>query len=263
MRRWRIWLALALIAGPLQPRLSPGQPKAEVRQTPAADPEAAARRGKELVAELLSQKPAESSRGAGSLSIRNARGETTVLRIEFSIQPGDADVITRYSALSSNGVPIETLIICQRAGQPNEYSLITGTNAAPRRLGGDEAMRAFAGSDFWAADLGLDFLHWPGQAVTGARMRRGQACEILESAPLTAPAGGYSKIVSAIASQKPGVVIVYADAFDERGRLLKQFEPDKIERVAGQWQLQSMTMRNRQSGSRSTIEFDLGGGGGE
>jgi hypothetical protein len=39
--------------------------------------------------------------------------------------------------------------------------------------------------------------------------------------------------------------------------LLKEFEPKKVEKVKGTWQLEEMEIRNRQTGSRTRIEFNL------
>jgi len=52
-------------------------------------------------------------------------------------------------------------------------------------------------------------------------------------------------------------MLVHADAYDAKGAILKQFDPKKLQRVEGQWQLRSMEIRNRQTGSRSVIEFNL------
>jgi hypothetical protein len=119
-------------------------------------------------------------------------------------------------------------------------------------------MRPFAGSDFWVADLGLEFLHWPVQRIIKKEMRRGQFCDVLESVNPAPAAGAYRRVVSWIARNREGIVIVQAAAYDAEDRLLKEFEPRNLERVRGEWQLQEMQMRNRQSGTRTRIEFELG-----
>ena len=42
-------------------------------------------------------------------------------------------------------------------------------------------MIPFAGSDFWIADLGLEFFHWPEQKVLKKEFRRNCSCVVLES----------------------------------------------------------------------------------
>lgn len=233
------------------------QPKAEIKRPARIDTESASIRGQELVTELLSQQPESDSEIIGTLTVRDSQGKSSSVKVQFRVSLTPTNIISRYSTNPQNGAPGETVLIHQRPGQPNSYFLAEGTNASPRQLGRKEVTRPFAGSDFWISDLGLDFLHWPGQLVIKQEMKRGQSCEVLESFLPSESSEGYSRVVSWIASQKPGVVIVQADAFDAQNKLLKQFSPRNLQRVQGKWQLQSMEMRNRQTGSRTVIEFDL------
>jgi hypothetical protein len=117
-------------------------------------------------------------------------------------------------------------------------------------------MLPFAGSDFWAADLGLDFLRWPQQRVTKKQMRKHVFCDVLESINPHPVPGGYSKIVSWIGANRPDeLVIVHAEAFDAKGKLLKLFDPRKLERVNGSYQLEEMEIRNRQTGTSTKVQF--------
>ncbi len=247
-------LATAVVACAL---CAVAQPKAEIRLPEQMDRATAAARGQQLVADLLSQKPEANSSASGTLRIRDQKGNTTIVQVEFTVEITPTNVISRYAASSTAPAFSETVLVFQSEGRPNEYFLATGEGETPRRLPREEVMRPFARSDFWISDLGLDFLRWPLQLVTGTDMRRGQSCEVLESSLPDAPNGGYSKVVSWIASQKPGVMLVHADAYDAKGAILKQFDPKKLQRVEGQWQLRSMEIRNRQTGSRSVIEFNL------
>jgi hypothetical protein len=245
----------ALCAACLLPATA--QPKAEIKRPAKIDPEVASRRGQALVNELLSQQPESDSETTGLLTVRNRQGQSSSVKVHFLVTVTPTNFISRYAAAPREGAPAETVYIHQRVGQPNTYFVAEDTNSPLRQLTRQEVMRPFAGSDFWVADLGLDFLHWPGQMVVRQEMKRGQSCEVLESFLPTDAAGGYSRVVSWIASQKPGVVVVQADAYDGQGKLLKQFSPRNLQRVQGKWQLQSMEMRNRQTGSRTLIEFDL------
>ena len=119
-------------------------------------------------------------------------------------------------------------------------------------------MQPFAGSDFWIADLGLEFLHWPLQRVLRIQMRKGQSCDVLQSTNPQPVPGGYSRVVSWIAINRPeDIVIVHAEAFDTRDKLLKEFDPKKVEKINGVWQLEEMEIRNRQTGTRTRIDFNL------
>ncbi|MGP8021051.1 MAG: outer membrane lipoprotein-sorting protein [Limisphaerales bacterium] len=116
-------------------------------------------------------------------------------------------------------------------------------------------MRSFAGSDFWVEDLSLEFFHWPEQKILKHEMRRGRACQILESTNPSPSPNGYSRVVSWIDNETLG--IVQAEAYDAKGELLKEFYPKSFKKVNGQWELQEMEIRNDQTGSRTRLEFDL------
>ena len=117
-------------------------------------------------------------------------------------------------------------------------------------------MIPFAGSDFWVADLGLDFLHWPEQRLLKKEMRHSKSCEVLESTdPHPAP-GGYARVVSWVTIETPHG-IVHADAYDAQNELIKSFDPTNLEKINGNYQLAEMEMRNRKTGSQTWIKFDL------
>jgi hypothetical protein len=116
-------------------------------------------------------------------------------------------------------------------------------------------MTPFANSDFWIADLGLEFLHWPGQKILKKEFSRGRGCMVLESLNPNPSTTGYSRVVSWIDEESSG--IVHAEAYDAQNKLLKVFDPKSFKKVNGQWELQDMEIRNVQTGSRTRIEFDL------
>ena len=116
-------------------------------------------------------------------------------------------------------------------------------------------MIPFAGSDFWIADLGLEFFHWPDQRMLYSEMRRSRSCRVLESInPKPAP-GVYSRVVSWIDNESGG--IVHADAYDSNGKVSKQFDPKDFKKVNGEWQLEGMEIYDRVADSRTRIEFNL------
>ena len=86
-------------------------------------------------------------------------------------------------------------------------------------------------------------------------MRRSHFCDVLESAN-PKPGPGYSKVVSWVELEPPHG-IVHADAYDTRGEVVKRFDPTEFEKVQGEYQLQEMEIRNRKTGSRTWIAFDL------
>ena len=118
-------------------------------------------------------------------------------------------------------------------------------------------MTPFGGSDFWIADLGLEFFHWPLQKVLPktTNLKRGRDYTLLESTNPNPATNGYSRVLSWIDKETGG--ILEAEAYDFNGKLLKDFAPKSFKKVNGQWELQEMEIRNVQTGSRTRLEFDL------
>jgi len=222
------------------------------------DPIAAGRQGHELATELLTRGPEQNSTNTGTLKIRDpgASDERNIpLRIEVFSTP--ANWVSIYEATPSSG-PAQRLIVTHNDINPSRYQLITTPRdgqPTAQTLEPRQTMIPFAGSDFWIADLGLEFFHWPGQRLLKTEMRRGQSCKVLESST-TESANDYAKVVSWIDIDSGG--IVHADAYDASGKILKEFAPTEFKKVHGQWQLEEMEILNRQTHSRTRIEFNVG-----
>jgi len=222
-------------------------------------PAEASQRGRALVSEILAQQPARGITNSGVLTITRGRSSRSV-PIQFTVEAGGDSWRSTYKAFAaSNSTPSMTLVVKHDGANPNQYELIerigADTNAAPKALEGNETMVPFAGSDFWIADLGLEFFHWPDQRLLRSAIRRSRSCRVLESInPKPAP-GVYSRVVSWIDNESGG--IVHADAYGSNGKILKQFDPKDFKKVDGQWQLEGMEIYDRISDSRTRIEFDL------
>ena len=235
------------------PKVEPNRP---VNLTPAE----AEAQGRALVADLLARKP-EPVTNTGVLRIRGADRVQREIQVKFQVSDSPGGVVTIYEALGTAGAEgWSKLTIVHTGRSASTYSLVenpggSGGDKKVRELCGDATMIPFAGSDFWVADLGLEFLHWPKQLLLRREMRRSRPCDVLESTH-PQPAAGYSRVVSWIDIESAG--ILHADAYDAHGNLLKQFDPTELQKVGSERQVREIEMRNRQTGSRSAIEFYLG-----
>jgi hypothetical protein len=235
-------------------------PKAEPNRPVNLTPAEAEARGRALVADLLARKP-EPVTNTGVLRIRGADRLQREIQVKFQVSDSPEGLVTIYEAIGSAGTDgYAKLSIVHSGRSASTYSLVEDANVAggnnkARELGGDATMIPFAGSDFWVADLGLEFLHWPKQLLLRREMRRSRPCDVLESTH-PQPATGYSRVVSWIDIESAG--ILHADAYDANGNLLKQFDPKELQKVGNERQVREIEMRNRQTGSRSEIEFHLG-----
>ncbi len=237
-----------------------GAAKSELRPPPL-EPAEGRRQAGILISNLLSQKPTENASNVLTIKIRDADDHQREVPVRFEVILTSTNFLNTYQTLSPPQQPGSMkLTILHNGEEPNSYWLSEPVDAAPKQLDAAQIMRPFAGSDFWIADLGLEFLHWPQQRVLTKEMRKNVFCDRLESTDPHPPPGGYSRVVSWVGANRPDqLIIVHADAYDARGKLLKEFDPKKVEKVDGAWQLQEMEIRNRQTGSRTRIEFDLSG----
>jgi len=224
------------------------------------DPVQAEQEARALVAEMLAQKPDQNTTNSGSVRIRDAAGKTREIPVRFEIFLTPTNWMSAYEILPSAGEPGGLKLTVVHSGdQPNCYKLFdpaAATNAVTRKLSPDQMMTPFAGSDFWIADLGLEFLHWPKQRLLKREMRHSKSCNVLESVNPAPVPGGYARVVSWIMIESPHG-IVHADAFNAQGEVLKRFDPKNLEKVQGEYQVEEIEMRNRKTGSETVIKFNL------
>jgi len=222
--------------------------------------------GRNLAQQLLEQTPATNFTQNGILKIRDANGTTTNIPVFFGTLVARGYWQMKYFAMQTNYdsvPPFMQLVIIHRSGEPNEYDVSEGKGGIGRsedfipvrHLQGNQIMTPFANSDFWIADLGLEFFHWPEQKILKRENSRSRICKVLESTNPNPSANGYSRVDSWIDEETLGIVQAYA--YDAHGKKLKEFYPKDFKKVDGQWQVGMMEMDNVQTGSRSRIEFDL------
>jgi hypothetical protein len=245
-----------------------GQRNNEPRPAPL-DPVQAEREARALVAELLAQKPEQNATNTGRVRISDPAGEERDIPVRFEITATPTNWASVYETLpSTNGPGGLRLKVIHSDERPNRYEIIEpaeagATNTVAKELTPDQTMIPFAGSDFWVADLGLEFLHWPRQRLLRKEMRHSKSCDVLESVCPAPVPSGYARVVSWIMIESPHG-IVHADAYDARGERLKQFDPANVEKIQGEYQLEEIEMRNSKTGSHTWIKFNLareGGGG--
>ena len=216
--------------------------------------------GRQLAQQLCDAKPETNFTQTGVLKIRNSKGNQPDIPILFYTEIHSVNWETTYQI--STGPNASVLVVVHEAGAQNHYSFFKGLMLKTetqtfKNLSGDRIMVPFANSDFWIADLGLEFFHWPQQKVLPktTNLKRGRDYTLLESTNPNPATNGYSRVLSWIDKETGG--ILEAEAYDAQNKLLKVFEPKSFKKVNGQWELQEMEIRNVQTGSRTRLEFDL------
>ncbi|MGA2281864.1 MAG: outer membrane lipoprotein-sorting protein [Verrucomicrobiota bacterium] len=215
--------------------------------------------GRQLARQLLEQYPATNFAQTGVLKIRDSKGNRSENPVKCEVITTTTNWLSVYDAMdrATNRVILK---IIHHGGSPNDYYLAEAKVAdecieKAITFGGEQTMVPFAGSDFWVADLGLEFFHWPQQNVLKKETKRSRGCTVLQSTNPNPTTNGYLRVVSWIDSESGG--IVQAEAYDFKNKLLKEFAPKSFKKMNGQWELQEMEIRNVQTGSHTRLEFDL------
>jgi hypothetical protein len=212
--------------------------------------------GKALVLDLLSRVPRENSEILGLLKIRPPDHDIIEVPVKMNtILRGDGWE-DRYETQPVLGHPAEIFVVRHHGQKPSEYLLATKAGPAEPKLEPIPPGRLyepFAGSDFSYADLGLEFLHWPGQKIVRKEMRKGRSCRVVESINPKPAAYAYSRVLSWIDFETGG--IIRAEGYDSKDELLKEFSIRKVDRQDGR--LKEIEIRNEQTDSRTRLEFNL------
>ena len=250
------FLSVLLLSAPL----CFGEPKNPAPLPAPLDPAEGERVARALVANLLAQKPTQNATNTSVVRIRGADRKWREIPITCALVATPTNYLSIYEVPpSGDRLGGTKLTIIHSDTGANQYFVGEPSTASPKKLAEEQLMTPFAGSDFWLADLGLEFLHWPKQRVLRKEMRSTQFCDVLESINPHPVPGGYVRVLSWIGANHPDeTIVVHADAFDEHAKRLKQFAPKNLEKINGAYQLESMEMRNDQTGSRTIIEFNLG-----
>jgi outer membrane lipoprotein-sorting protein len=253
----RVSTWLVLLAASLAPCVA--QPKSELNQPPPLDPAEGRKQAAALVANLLKLAPSENATQRLTLTIEDAEDRKRLVPARFEIICTPTNFLSIYQAQGESKSEQMALTIIRENGR-NKYLISQPAGASPAVLCADQLSLPFAGSDFWVIDLGLEFLHWPQQRILTKQMRRYVFCDKLESINPEPGKGTYSKVISWIGANRPDeFVLVHAEAYDHQGKLLKVFDPRKLEKVNGTYQLDQMEIRNRQRHTRTLIDFELPG----
>lgn len=239
-------LASALVCFSILSALPAAQPT-EGRQV-ISDPAIQRAEGQRIAAEARALAPKASSTNTATLRLF---GSNRKLRAEIpvTIRTTVTDDQWHTDYTSGDGLRFR---VSRSHNTPSRYAVGRETGQLEPA---SNLLLPFAGSDFWLVDLGLDFFHWPEQRLLSKEQRRSEACFVIESVTAKPTPGGYSRVVTWLDQGTLGIVA--AEAYDTRGKLLKEFQPKSFKKVNGQWHLKEMEIRNEQTDSRTSLVFDV------
>jgi len=222
-----------------------------------ADPAAA---GRELVAHLLALKPGEGVTNEAVLRIQAKKADEVEVPLHIEVQVTETNWSTCYRTLpTTNSMATSAFTVARQDSGSNRYELRrdNGDATESKQLTGVEAMVPFAGSDFWLADLGMEFLQWPTQRLLKKEICRSQSCDKLESVAPEGQTADYVRVISWFDIDTGGPVLV--QAYDAKGKMVKEFKPNVFSKVNGKWQVQELQMSDFRKKSVSYLRFHLEG----
>lgn len=244
MRRALSLAATGLLLATTSPAPAQSAPKGEVPPTAFA-----------LIQELRSRKPEENTEVYGLLKNRDEKGKRSEVAVKLNVVISKESWQDIYQSQPAGDIPAQTLIVKHLDDGPNQYYLAkhspSDPNATPRLLEPGELYTTFAGSQFWIADLGLEFFHWPAHAIVKNETRQGRSCRVVESRNPGGETGGYSKVRSWIDNETG--YLLRAEAYDKQGKVLKSFSVKSVKKS----RLKEIEILNEQTDARTRLEFDL------
>ena len=161
---------------------------------------------------------------------------------------GQAEWQTTYTAKRDEEIS-EYWRVHHEVGQRNRYEKKSGLAKQV------ENYSSLAGSCFFIADLGMDFLHWPSQVVLKTQRRKSRLCYVLESRNLKPVKGEYHRVVSWVDIKSRGILL--ADIYSGEAKPVKRFSVKGLSKKNAQWQVDEMEMRDTKTGTRSRLHFHL------
>jgi len=216
--------------------------------------------GRALAEQIRTAMPAEDSEIRGVLHITAGKIKSDIPMVcQVKLHGGTWETIYQSEATTTAGA--ERLSIVHSTNGPSRYIYARAAKPGaplpePGPVSGAELDAPFAGSDFSLGDLGLEFLHWPGQCKLKGEMRLGQACFVLES---TRPQKeGIVRIKSWIDEDTLGPLV--AEAYDSGSREIKEFSLDSGDfkkDAQGRWHLEQMHIENEKTRSHTDLKFDM------
>jgi hypothetical protein len=215
--------------------------------------------GQLLAKEIRSSMPAENMERSGVLVIKSGKNKTQI-PVRCQVKLHDATWETDYQTADTPAAGAERLLIIHSTNGPSQYLYARAPKPGaalpePAPLSPGQLDAPFAGSDFSLSDLGLEFLHWPGQCqLLPGEMRKGQPCYLLESA--NSRKEGIARVKSSIDKESLGPL--YAEAYDTEGKKIKEFSLDSMKKDArGRYNVKEMEIDNIKLNSTTDLIFDI------
>jgi negative regulator of sigma E activity len=145
-------------------------------------------------------------------------------------------------------------LFIERGREGSLQYIYTPTFRRTIRVGGEARRQSFLGSEFNVSDLIMPDVGAFQFNIVGEDEVGGRRCKLVESLPLNPADEPYSKVVMAV--DPSDLLIMRTQFFDQKGRLLKVWTVDKLEKVDGYWTPLVHSVANVQDKTRSKLEIN-------
>lgn len=206
-----------------------------------------------LIKEVLGSAPKSHRQMMGLLKIRGEDGSLREVPLKWMVRVVGEEWHEIYQTPDKGSIPPQVLIVMHRQGATNRYEYQVEGKKVPDIT--TNLFQPFATSDFWLADLGLEFLHWPDPKHVKTEMRKHRPCYVIETVNPNPEKGGYARVLSWIDTEYGG--LIRAEGYGANKKLLKEFQLAGFTKVDGRWQVKAMTIRNELTDTNTRLEFDL------
>ncbi len=213
--------------------------------------------GRQIMERALNKTSWQDMAGNVQLILTNERGQQRIRQIKmYSRKRNDneSDMLMRFVAPAD--VKGTGFLTVEHQNSDDERYLYLPALRRIKRIASSGKGGNFMASDFTYYDIGKPKLNdWKYKRLADEEVN-GQDCFKLECLPVSqdiAKDTGYGKIIRWI--RKDIWMTVKSEYYDRAGRLWKQLEAPKVEKISGVWFQTDMLMKDVQNKHRSEMRF--------
>ena len=145
------------------------------------------------------------------------------------------------------------LTIDHPPGQEDDQFIYLPALHRTRRITSSEKSKSFLGTDFSYEDFQVRDTDEDTHVLTGEEDVGGAPCYRIESRPKHPETANYSKVVTWV--RKDIFVAVRGEYYDREGKLLKELNIRKLEKIDGIWTATQSVMTNVQTDHKTLLEI--------
>jgi len=166
---------------------------------------------------------------------------------------GDARASYLEVTAPLNVKDVRFLFLERLEGRDEQFVYVPAVNRVTQ-ISEDARNQPFLGSEFYVSDLVTPALDDFAYALVGEARVAGRQCRLVEATPKTSEGQLYGKTVLAV---DPGdLVILRVEFFDRKGKPLKVWTAERLERIDGVWTAHEQRMTNLQENVGSRLVID-------